>query len=74
MHALERLKQKGISRDDVPHVIEDYSTHETDRFSHRITQMVDNGKLLRVFYVEREGNIVVITAYRTSKVRKYKPE
>ena len=38
-----------------------------DSFGHAIGQLDDNGKFLRVFFVERNKDIIVITAYKTSK-------
>ena len=66
-HALERMKHRAIVRDDVVQAIMKSKKKITDSLGHSIAQLENNGKILRVFFVEREGNIIVITAYWTSK-------
>ena len=66
-HALERMKQRAITRDEVIRAVNTSKKRLTDSLGHSIVQLEDNGKVLRVFYVEREKDIIVITAYKTSK-------
>lgn len=68
-HALERMKQRAITRDEVIQVLTNSKDRMTDNLGHSIAQLDDNGKILRVFFVERENNTIVITAYKTSKER-----
>ncbi|KXH76225.1 MAG: hypothetical protein AM326_03310 [Candidatus Thorarchaeota archaeon SMTZ-45] len=68
-HALERMKQRAITRDEVIQVLSTSKERMTDSLGHSSAQMDSNGKILRVFFVEQDGNIVVITAYRTSKIK-----
>lgn len=68
-HALERMKQRAITRDEVIQVLKISKEKMIDSLGHSIAQLDDNGKILRVFFVERENNIIVITAYKTSKER-----
>lgn len=70
-HALERMKQRAIARDEVVQALTKLEKRMTDSLGHTIAQLETNNKILRVFFVEREGNIIVITAYRTSQ-EKYK--
>lgn len=69
MHALERMKQRGISRDEVIQALETSEETITDKLGHSIAQLQLNGKILRVFFVERDGNLIVITAYSSSKMK-----
>jgi hypothetical protein len=68
-HALDRLKERGISAELATEVIRnpDRVDSENDR---KIAQKLVGGKLLRVIY-EEEASIIVISAYRTSKAVKY---
>ena len=66
-HALERMKQRTITRDEVIQVLTTSKQRMKDILGHSIAQLDDNGKILRVFFVERNKDIIVITAYRTSK-------
>lgn len=68
-HATDRLKERGISVDLVEETIR--NPNKTDFENERkIAQKLVDGKLLRVIYEEEEA-IVVISAYRTSKVDRY---
>jgi len=66
-HALERMKQRSITRDDVVQVLSQSKERLTDELGHSIAQSNTNGMILRVFFTERDKDIIVITAYRTSK-------
>ncbi len=66
-HALERMKQRAITRDEVVQVLSLSKEKLTDDLGHSIVQNNVNGMILRVFFVERDENIIVITAYKTSK-------
>jgi hypothetical protein len=70
-HALERMKQRDISRDDVIKALQDTENRTTDPMGHQISTIETDDRILRVFFVERDKDVVVITAYRTSK-RKYR--
>ncbi len=72
-HALERMRQRSITRDEVVLVLAKSDESLTDRSGHSIAQMERNGKILRVFFTERDDNIIVITVYKTSK-EKYRIE
>jgi len=66
-HALERMKQRAIARDEVIQALTKSEKRMTDSLGHTVAQLETNGKLLRVFFVEREGNTIVITTYWTSQ-------
>ena len=71
-HALERIEERGIPRELVEEVISNPEGVSEGYFGRKVAQKRLNGKLIRVIYEERsEGVVVVITAYITSKVRKY---
>lgn len=61
------MKQRAITRDEVIQLLSTSKERMTDSLGHSIAQMDSNGKILRVFFVERDGNFIIITAYRTSK-------
>ncbi len=66
-HALERMKQRAITKDEIIHVLTNSKERMKDILGHSIAQLDGNGKILRIFFVEREQDIIVITAYKTSK-------
>ena len=66
-HALERMKQRAITRDEVIQVLTVSKERLTDNLGHSIVQSNTNGMIFRVFFVERDDNFVVITVYKTSK-------
>jgi hypothetical protein len=61
------MKQRAITRDEVVQVLSLSKEKLTDDLGHSIVQNNVNGMILRVFFVERDENIIVITAYKTSK-------
>ncbi|MGY5853885.1 MAG: DUF4258 domain-containing protein [Candidatus Thorarchaeota archaeon] len=67
------MKQRGITRDEVIRTLETSVKTMTDNLGHSIAQLSMNGRVLRVFFVERDGKTIVITAYISSKV-KYRTE
>lgn len=70
-HALDRLKERGISKELVIKIIENPDNIDPESQQRRIAQKLINGKLLRVVYDDEDESIVVISAYSTSKVHKY---
>ncbi len=69
-HAIDRLKERGISSEQVKEIV--LNPDYTDRLDGRkIAQKLINGKLIRVIYDEEKDVIIIISAYRTSKVGKY---
>ena len=70
-HALDRLKERGISEELVIEVIRNPDNVDSEIEGRKIAQKLIKGKLLRIIYDDEEGSIVVISAYSTSKVQKY---
>jgi hypothetical protein len=70
-HALDRLEERGISKELVIEVIRDPDEVDPESDRRKIAQKLISGKLLRVIYDEDEESIEVISAYSTSKVGKY---
>ena len=66
-HALERMKQRAITRDEIVQVLSQPKERLADELGHSIAQSETNGMILRVFFVERDDNFVVITVYKTTK-------
>ena len=66
-HALERMKQRGITRDDVLLALSETDSPAVDTFGHSIAQTRIRDKMLRVFFQKRGNDTIVITAYLTSK-------
>ncbi len=50
-HALERIKQRTITRDEVVQVLTISKERMKDSLGHSIAQVDSNGKILRVFFV-----------------------
>ena len=71
-HALERMKQRSITKEEVLVTIREFKAKQ-DGLGHLVAQREVDARLLRVFYVERDETLTVITAYKTSK-NKYKNE
>ncbi len=70
-HALERMKERGITKDEVINAISKPDYVEKGYGGREVAQKLIDGKLLRVIYERHGDEIIVITAYKTSKVEKY---
>jgi len=70
-HALDRLKERGISKELVIETIRNPDGVDPEIANRKIAYKLIEGKLIRIAYDEEEESIVVISAYSTSKVRKY---
>jgi len=68
-HALDRLEERGISKDLVIEIIRDPDDVDLESERRKIAQKLIKGKLLRIVYDDEGELIVVISAYRTSKFR-----
>ena len=68
-HAMDRLREREISTELVIEVIRNPDRIDSAN-ERKIAQKLIDGKLLRVIYEEEEA-IVVVSAYRTSKVSRY---
>ncbi|MEN3036866.1 DUF4258 domain-containing protein [Methanothrix sp.] len=70
-HALERMKERWISEDLILETINHPDDIEYADSKRKVAQRFACGKLLRVIYEEDDLNIIVISAYWTSKLNKY---
>ena len=68
-HAMDRLRERGISTELVIEAIRNPDKIDSEN-ERKISQKLNDGKLLRVIYEEDEA-IVVVSAYMTSKVSRY---
>ena len=73
-HALQRIKKRNISKDEILDAIKNPDFLTEDLYGNIIAQkIIDKQQLLRVFY-SSEGEVkIIITAYKTSKTEKYTP-
>jgi hypothetical protein len=70
-HALERMRVRNISKEEVIYTLNNPDKELNDSFGNKIAHKLKENYLLRVFYnVERKSKII-ITAYKTSKIDKY---
>ena len=72
LHALERLRQRGITREQVEQCIRESDKTEKLEGLHEFIKRL-NDKVLVVIFKESGGRIIIITAFKTSKVKKYLP-
>ncbi|HIH73204.1 MAG: Uncharacterized protein XD43_0977 [Thermococcales archaeon 44_46] len=70
-HALERMKERKISKELVIETITSPDEVYIGYFGRKVAQKRLNGKLIRVVYEESKDEVVVITVYITSKLTKY---
>ena len=70
-HALERMKIRGITKEEVIDAITNPEKELTDSQGNLIAHKVKKNYLLRVFYYSEEESKIVVTAYKTSKIDKY---
>ncbi|WP_048150730.1 DUF4258 domain-containing protein [Palaeococcus ferrophilus] len=70
-HALERMRERGIRRELIEEAIESPDSVTEGYLGRKVAQKRLNGKVIRVIYEEEDEDVVVVTAYVTSKVRKY---
>ncbi len=71
-HFLERIKDRNISKEEITELLNEKDIERLkDKFNNTIIQKKINGKLIRVFYRKENEDIVLITAYITSKIKKY---
>ena len=68
------MHQRGISKNIIDSISPDEfdDNMKTDKQGNYILQIQLNGSLLRIFYRKEEDDIMIITAYKTSKLDKYR--
>ncbi len=72
-HAERRMEERGISRTIVEAVIGNPDTKETQSNQKRAVKIVD-GKAIIVIYRETDGLKFIITAFASSRTKRYVSE
>ncbi|MHA1673939.1 MAG: DUF4258 domain-containing protein [Promethearchaeota archaeon] len=70
-HVLIRMKSRNISHFQIEETLEKLDQTSEDDFGNSIAQKMFGKYLIHVIYRVEDENIVIITAYRTSKLDKY---
>ncbi len=75
-HALERMRSRSLTTDQIKEAIKnpDEQFHnQIGKIVHKILNDDESQEksLLRIFYKEEEDRILIISAYKTSKIEKY---
>ena len=70
-HALERMRLRNISKEEIIDAIENPDKILNDSFGNKIAHKVKKKYILRVFYYIEGESKLVLTAYKTSKFDKY---
>ena len=70
-HALERMKIRSITKEEIIDAISNPEKEINDSFGNIIAHKMKKKYLLRVFYYIKEDSKIIITAYKTSKMDKY---
>jgi len=70
MHALERIRQRGINKNLVLKCLSESDKDEELENVRRCIKKI-NDKLIVVIYRKEDNNFIIITAYITTKVHKY---
>ncbi len=75
-HALERMRSRNLTTDQIKNAIKNPDEHfhnQIGKVVHKIQNDDESQEkyLLRIFYKEEEDRIIIISAYRTSKIEKY---
>lgn len=72
-HALSQLVRRGIKEAEVKRVLDEPESVDTVRTGRVVAQALDTGGLLLRVFVEISADPpVIVTAYRTSRLRKYR--
>ncbi len=69
VHAAARMKQRGISVQEVERCLEDPDRTVENEEAKAVRKL--NDKLLVVVYKKLDREKLVITAYKTSKIKRY---
>ena len=70
-HALQRIKKRNISKDEILYTINNPDLLKKDMYGNFVAQKIIERRLLCVFYFSEGDAKIVITAYKTSKTEKY---
>jgi hypothetical protein len=72
LHALERLRQRGITREQVEECLQEPDKLEEMEDLYRCIKRLNN-RVLVAIYKEFRDRIMVITVFKSSKIKKYLP-
>ncbi len=70
LHALERMRQRGIDKKLVTLCIQDPDRSEKIEEVYRCIKKIDN-KVIITIYKQENDKFIVITAYLSSRLHKY---
>lgn len=70
-HALKQIKIRNLEKADINATLSDPDKTLEDRFHNFIAQKRIGNYLLRVVYLKEKDTKIIITAYKTSKFKKY---
>ena len=70
-HALQRIKNRKISKVEVLDTIKNPDILKEDTYGNSVAQKEIDKQLLRVFYFSEGNAKIVITAYKTSNIEKF---
>lgn len=71
LHALDQMKLRNISEADIILTLNQPDEKHRDELGNLVSQKIFGKHLLRVFFIEDGGDKVIITTYKTSKIKKY---
>jgi len=70
-HALQQVKSRKLDKTEIITTLNSPDKQTEDDQGNLIAQKVFGTSLLRVFYLETGTQKIIITAYKTSKIKKY---
>jgi hypothetical protein len=65
------MRIRGITKEEIVDAVNNPNKELDDPVGNIIAHKLKNNYLLRVFYFNKEGSKIIITAYKTSKLDKY---
>lgn len=69
-HALGQMELRGIAKDVVKKILA-HPEQIRDEDGNKVYQSTVNNYLIRIFVNEKKNPKLIITVYKTSKIRKY---
>lgn len=71
LHALERMRQRGIESSRVEECLRNHDREESLGGDYYKCVKRINGRVIVVIYKREDSTIIIITAYVSSKIHKY---
>lgn len=69
-HALEQMELRGIPKDTVKKILA-HPEQIRDEEDEKVYQSIVDNYLIRIFVNDKKNPKLIITVYKTSKIRKY---